>query len=318
MSRCLVRALWAGLMGGVLAGGGDAMATLATAWTGSSAASALSLLALGCAAGAGLGLGMALMALLLSLLAVPVAVRVPRLSPSGLVAIILAAPLVSYDAFALFGGAKAARLPGHQAISVGLMVLVLASVALLGNLWQRLIAFLEKSPKAHRAGLVAVGLLALALVTEKANRVVLPRLYPWFHLSLGLLSVAACVLATRAWLTGQGWQRARLRTRTVALIAGLLIVGGLAQVGFSAISTSQSLRFLAFEKTQVTSLVLRLLPTRRRPGAGHAAAVSVAASSPLPEGPHRPDADIVLITVDAMRADHMGVYGYARPTTASL
>jgi len=38
----------------------------------------------------------------------------------------------------------------------------------------------------------------------------------------------------------------------------------------------------------------------------------------LPEGPHRPDADIVLITIDAVRADHLGCYGYARPTTPNI
>jgi arylsulfatase A-like enzyme len=38
----------------------------------------------------------------------------------------------------------------------------------------------------------------------------------------------------------------------------------------------------------------------------------------LPEGPHRPDADVVLITVDATRADHVGAYGYGRPTTPNI
>jgi arylsulfatase A-like enzyme len=35
---------------------------------------------------------------------------------------------------------------------------------------------------------------------------------------------------------------------------------------------------------------------------------------PLPEGPRRPDADVVVITIDALRADHVGAYGYKRAT----
>jgi len=39
---------------------------------------------------------------------------------------------------------------------------------------------------------------------------------------------------------------------------------------------------------------------------------------PLPEGPRRPEADVLLITVDALRADHVGAYGYSRPTTPRI
>src|SRR5206468_621273 len=39
---------------------------------------------------------------------------------------------------------------------------------------------------------------------------------------------------------------------------------------------------------------------------------------PLPEGPHRPNADVILITIDAVRADHVGAYGYGRPTTPNI
>jgi arylsulfatase A-like enzyme/HEAT repeat protein len=43
-----------------------------------------------------------------------------------------------------------------------------------------------------------------------------------------------------------------------------------------------------------------------------------AALPPLPEGPRRPDADVVVITIDALRADHVGAYGYKRPTTPNI
>ena len=313
MSSRMQRVLWAGLLGGVLAGSGDALVTLALA---PSRPSALDAIAMGAVAGAVLGLGLALLVALLYAVAVPVAARVQRISPAALVAMTVAVPLLIYDAFALFAGAKAARVPGHQAISVALVLLALGLVALAGSLWQRLLAYLDGTP--GRGPVVAtVGLgLTVAAVAEQANRVVLPRLYPWFHVSLGLLSVVACVLAARVVLRGRAWRR----KGTVALAVSMLALTGVGAREISVMGEGQNLRFFAYEKTQVTSLALRLLPTRhaRRPGSVRPGAVPLAAASPLPEGPHRPGADVVLITVDATRADHVGAYGYARPTTPNI
>ena len=36
----------------------------------------------------------------------------------------------------------------------------------------------------------------------------------------------------------------------------------------------------------------------------------------LPPGGDRPD--VILISIDTLRADHVGAYGYARPTTPTL
>ena len=306
--------LWAGLVGGVLAGAGDALVTFAAALT---RPSALDAIVLGGAAGATLGLGLALAATLLHAVAVPLAARVRRISPAALVAMIMTAPLLVYDAFALFAGAKASRLAGHQVISVALVLLMLVLVALAGRLWERLLAYLESAPgRGGAAVAVGLGLLAVAAGGEQANRVVLPRLYPWFHLSLGLLSVVACVLATRAVLRGRVWRR----KGALALAGSVLVLAGLAGHELSVMGASQNLRFFAYERTQVTSLALRLSPSRhtRRPGTARPGTAPLAAASPLPEGPHRPGADVVLITVDATRADHVGAYGYARPTTPNI
>ena len=314
MNRGFQRALWAGLIGGLLAGGGDALATLAAALTRPSAGDAI---ALGSVAGATLGMGLALSTWLLHAVAVPVAARVQRISPTTLVATIVTAPLLVYDAFSLFAGAKAARVPGHQAISIALVLLMLGLVALAANLWQRLLGYLESAPRRSPVAAVAgLGLLAVAAGADQVNRVVLPRLYPWFHLSLGLLTVAACALAARAVLRGQAGRR-----RGAALLAAIVLF--LAVLGaheLSVLGASQNLRFFAYEKTQVSKLALHLLPARhtQRPGTVRPGAAPLAAASPLPEGPHRRDADIVLITVDATRADHVGAYGYARPTTPNI
>jgi arylsulfatase A-like enzyme len=301
-------ALWAGLLGGVAAGGGDALATFATALT---RPSLLHAAALGTVAGALLGMAMALVAMFIYVVAAPVAARVHRISAAALVAMTMAAPLLVYDGFALFAGPKASRVVGHQAISVALVLLTLVLVALAGSLWQRVLAQLEG--RGGVAAAVGVGLVAAAAVAEQANRVVLPRLYPWFHLSLGLLSVMACVLAARAVLRDRAWRKG-----ATAFAASVLLLAGLGAHELSAMGASQNLRFFAYERTQVTSLVLRLLPARRRPGTARPGVVLQPVANPLPEGPHRPGADVVLITVDATRADHVGAYGYARPTTPNI
>ena len=309
MRNRIQRALWAGLLGGVLAGSGDALCTLAAALTRPSAVHAV---ALGSFAGAVLGIGLALLAVLLAALAAPLAER--RIPSTALVAIALAAPLVVYDAFALFAGAKASRVAGHQAISVALVLLALVLAGLAGSLWQRLLVYLERASGLGRVA-VAAGLLVVAAAAEQANRVVLPRLYPWFHLSLGLLFVAACVLAVHALLHGRAWRRAGM----LALAASVLVLAGLGAHELSVMAASQSLRFYAYERTQVTRLALRLLPARHeRRGAVRPDALPLPAASPLPDGPHRPGSDVVLITVDATRADHVGAYGYGRPTTPNI
>ena len=220
MRNRIQRALWAGLLGGVLAGSGDALCTLAAALTRPSAVHAV---ALGSFAGAVLGIGLALLAVLLAALVAPLAER--RIPSTALVAIALAAPLVVYDAFALFAGAKASRVAGHQAISVALVLLALVLAGLAGSLWQRLLVYLERASGLGRVA-VAAGLLVVAAAAEQANRVVLPRLYPWFHLSLGLLFVAACVLAVHALLHGRAWRRAGM----LALAASVLVLAGLGAV----------------------------------------------------------------------------------------
>jgi arylsulfatase A-like enzyme/HEAT repeat protein len=64
---------------------------------------------------------------------------------------------------------------------------------------------------------------------------------------------------------------------------------------------------------------MRLSPLRppRRP-AGASRAATGASREALPAGPVRREADVVIMTVDALRADHVGAYGYGRATTPNI
>ena len=71
----------------------------------------------------------------------------------------------------------------------------------------------------------------------------------------------------------------------------------------------------------MAALALRAVPAPLQPRP-HRRAPSAApprsALPPLPDGPRRPDADVLLITIDALRADHVGAYGYTRATTPNI
>ena len=84
---------------------------------------------------------------------------------------------------------------------------------------------------------------------------------------------------------------------------------------------SQTIRFAALERTSATAQLLRLSPISLR-SQTYVAVERLEAERELPalpEGPRRPDADVLVITVDALRADHVGAYGYTRrPTTPHI
>lgn len=216
-----------------------------------------------------------------------------------------ASPIVIADAFALFAGGQASKLPGHRAISAGLAVAGLVAIAFAARLYRRRLG------RRARDWLTFWALAALAIAAELVNRNVLPRLYRWFHDTLGVLTVVCLVLAVRAVLA-----EVRSRRLAIAVAATALAATG----AILQLRSSQVLRYATHERTAVGGLVLRRLPaalhsrriaTTNRPAAPGALA-------PLPSGPRLPQADVLLITIDALRADHVGAYGYRRPTTPNI
>jgi arylsulfatase A-like enzyme len=212
------------------------------------------------------------------------------------------APLVAYDAFALFSGPRAARIAGHGAMSVAVIGAGLVAIGLGASLYRRLGT---RAPRTIAAALALVGIGA-----DLANRFVLPRLYGWFHVTLSVATVSLLVLAARLRVSVS--QR---RLVTAAIVAAAGCAGALFEL-----RNSQVMRYAAHERTALAALVLRGVPmalqSRTMAAAErHAAEVAL---PPLPEGPRRPEADVLLITIDALRYDHVGAYGYPRATTPSI
>jgi arylsulfatase A-like enzyme/HEAT repeat protein len=305
---------WAWILGGVLAGllagAVDAGAAIASGIGGLGVprGARLVFLSMGVLALAGAAAGAALTGLG-SLLArgasSPASVR----KRAAICGALIAAPLLTFIAFALFKGPRASRVPAHEAISIAVAVVGTVSVFALARAYG---ALLEAG--AARRRVVAIALTAVALAAHAANRTILPRLYPWFHAGLGLLTFVLLLAAGRLsapWLIGDG------RRRVLRVVAATVVAAGL---GLWALESSQVLRFAAHERTMMVSLALRPVAGVLQPRT-HASVERQKAEAnlpPLPDGPQRPDADVLLITIDALRADHLGAYGYPRNTTPHL
>lgn len=172
------------------------------------------------------------------------------------------------------------------------------------------------SMKRRSSGVFLGVSLALVVALHAANLLVLPRLYPAFHLALSALG-----LVIGAWL---GDALAELRSdRALLGAAGLCL--GIAGVG--AMPASKNLRhwdnvrmvYLAHAPwgSQAVLVASRLAPAdASEPGACPSAATTGVA----PQRRHVDwtGRDFLLISIDALRADHVGAYGYSRPITPNI
>jgi arylsulfatase A-like enzyme len=294
-------AVWilAGIVGGAIAGFVDAVVAIAGGIGGMSVGKAIRLIALSASllAAAG-GIGGLLIAGGDRLVQ-----RTRRPARwAGAAWVVVFAPLIIYDAFALFSGPRAAHIPAHGALSAGVIVVGLLGVWAASAVYVRLGARWER--------LLAAALALVAVGADLGNRFVLPRLYGWFHFTLSILTVTALVLAARL--------RVRVSQRRLAGAAVIAAIG--CGAALFELRTSQVMRYAAHERTALAALVLRGVPMslQSRTVAAAARQAAEVALPPLPDGPRRPEADVLLITIDALRSDHIGAYGYPRATTPNI
>jgi len=180
-------------------------------------------------------------------------------------------------------------------------------------------------------------LVLFAATAELVNRFVLVRLYPAFHLALAALVLVLAPLAAEALDRTLGASdesgAGPRRVPKGAASLGLLVLAALLMVP----SARRLARFDNF----------RLLVSERAPLAGRAVDLAARIAPAAPEDAVDCDAlnpseraehgacaagtselagrtldlrgrDFLLISVDALRADHLGSYGYARPTTPHI
>lgn len=318
LSLCLLT----GVLGGGVAGFLDAAVTLARRVPGLTAPRFASLAGLGVGLAAPGGLFLAAVGALLVL----ALRRRARSLAEPLAMGLLALPVIGYDAFALFAGRRAALLPGHQAVSVVLLLAGLGAVVAALRIYLRFAdaGGAAESSGADRAGrrLMISTSVGLAVTAYLANVLLLPRLYPWFHLSLSLAFLAFVLLAIRVLVVRRTDGGAVVQRRHVVLwvLALSTMAMGILALAVPQLGASQSLRFAAYEKTTVIRALLELFPRPRVARlVSRAERLDGDIDEPaLPGGPRLPVADVFVISIDALRADHVGAYGYRRPTTPHI
>jgi arylsulfatase A-like enzyme len=188
--------------------------------------------------------------------------------------------------------------------------------------------------RALRERPLAVAVAALVLVPglAAANALVLPRLYPAFHAALAALTVAGATLLAPLWAAPEAApksagpaSRAARPSRTsglyeAAVLTAALAAFALAPFAAARLATADNLRFVFGERAPTLRYAVlaggALSPPPEAPADAPGEAAALAdPSAPMLDLRGR---DVVLISIDALRADHVGAYGYARPVTPHL
>jgi HEAT repeat protein len=194
---------------------------------------------------------------------------------------------------------------------------VVAAVALgLGS--ARMSPYVARALEGRRVLAVVIGALG-ACIAWLVDAHVLVRLYPAFHTLFFALFLASAALASLA------WRAPASRTQGVdfalALIGLGLAICALAWAPFAArrLARSDNLRLVLEEHAPLLGRAVRVAAWLSPPPAVDAD--DATAALPLAEIPRALDwsgEDILLISVDALRADHLSAYGYPRATTPNL
>ncbi len=167
--------------------------------------------------------------------------------------------------------------------------------------------------------LLLAGLLSV-LALELVNRFVLVRLYPAFHWGLGGLTLALAGFTSAA-MPAAGGEKGRV----LGVAGALLLLAALVPTGAKYLSRFDNYRFIVLESAPLAGRAVELA-ARVSPPLPAEAEVALVDHPQKSSGAAVPGAraldfrnrDFLLVTIDALRADHVGAYGYQRPTTKHL
>jgi hypothetical protein len=191
------------------------------------------------------------------------------------------------------------------------VALAIAGAALGGRVVPR-IASLEARPAA--LAWLGAGTMAGAWT---ADALLLPRLYPAFHAAMLVAVLVGGAVAGIG--LGAAWREPRWLGRTImaATAAGIVLCATACPGSARALEHLANLRIILVAHAPVLGPAVEMTSALRHPEE----AVPVVTLAPPGEIARSLDwtgHDIVMLTVDALRADHVSSYGYARPTTPAI
>ncbi len=200
----------------------------------------------------------------------------------------------------IFNGPRARTIAHHDVYAIVIGVVMLAGLWLVVRLWQRL--YRDTMPPSTAWSFVVIAAVA-TYGLYRVDQQVLVRLYPFFHLALAVLVfVGAQVVVALAHLGARRRTVRLLRPRAALAIGCLALTAG--ALSLALVGKTRALRAVLVERAVVASPIVRAFAHAEAPAP--VATTSVTDEAPaLPEGPQLPAGDVVLITVDAMRADRV-------------
>lgn len=212
---------------------------------------------------------------------------------------------------------------GRAPFVVGVALVCGALAAALAPPLARALARRGPADRSRRAA-IFVSAAGLVLALEVVNRVVLPRLYPAFHAGLTTLAVLTAPFVALA-IAEEDDEAPRPAGKLVRVVVALLLfTAGAAGAPAAArrLSRADNIRLIFLERAPILARIVELGAILAPPDALEEDATG--AERPGRRGDARggdvsfEGRDVVLITIDALRADHVGAYGYARKTTPNL
>lgn len=242
--------------------------------------------------------------------------RAERSRPHRIMLGLLVATAAALGAFGVGGGRHLAAPGVRLGFALGVAGIACAASLLTAA---RLSSVLGRAPRSFAAG-VALSILVL----EAVNQLVLVRLYPAFHVGLSAL----CLVLAPAVLVPLVAQRARARLGrdarsgvVVVLSLGLLaaLSALLARPAAHRLARFDNFRLILLESAplaaQVVTFSAMLAPPEPLDETADAEAAAGLGGGAGPSALSFQGRDLLLVTIDALRADHVGAYGYARKLT---
>lgn len=249
-----------------------------------------------------------------------------RLFPAPFVA--LAGPLLAWVAHLLFTGGSASRLPARSALvaiaALGLVAGLYVAVRLGRVVFER-----ARDLRPARGRVVALALLALQFLIGKVDQTFYPKLYGYLHACLaaaGWLVAALAVAVAAMHLPRLRRLEERLGARA---LLGLAPLAALLAFALGTLDGDQNVRVALFDPRAASSRsLMQGLETVLSGTSTGASAEAIERARRERERlraalradglPVAADAHVLLVTIDALRADHLGTYGYERGLSPNL
>lgn len=242
----------------------------------------------------------------------------------GALAAALLSPALFVVARLLLSGGKMARLSPHELFVAIAFIALLVATFVFTAVLSRTVDYATHAPARMRK--VALAALAFGfVVATKLDQHVLPNLYAYLH---GALAVVAFALAFAGVTVAETFfakihDALAHRPRKPALITSYVLIVSLVWQ-FATLDQNQNVRVALFDPRAsiARSTMLALDPWLPKNLGRSARSTHPSAHSrtlgPTDGLPQTSNAHIVLISIDALRADHLGTYGYDRPTSPEI